>query len=62
MGEDLLPTTSEVSRLIEAAGAGNQTAASELVALVYDELRSLARNLLRRERSDQCIEVSIRLQ
>ena len=33
---------SEVTRLIEAAAAGNRCAAAELLPLVYDELRNLA--------------------
>jgi RNA polymerase sigma factor (TIGR02999 family) len=33
---------SDVTRLIDAAGAGDPTAAAELLPLVYDELRTLA--------------------
>src|SRR5690606_32888968 len=37
------PLPAEVTRLLHAAGAGDQKAASELLPLVYEELRKLAR-------------------
>jgi RNA polymerase sigma factor (TIGR02999 family) len=41
----------EVTRLLQAAAAGDASADERLFAVVYDELRSLAASLLRRERA-----------
>ena len=42
-------TKSEILRLLDSASAGDANAADQLVPLVYDELRQLAGNYLRRE-------------
>ncbi len=39
---DKLSTMSDVTRLLDAAAAGDRTAAADLLPLVYDELRKLA--------------------
>lgn len=55
-----MPTPSsgpdEVARLIEAARAGDQDALAALMPLVYDELRRIARNQVRRERPGQTLQ------
>ena len=42
--------------ILQELRSGDPTAADRLLPLVYDELRSLARNLLRRERSDHTLQ------
>ena len=46
---------SEVTRLLEAAEAGDQHAAAELLPIVYDELRKLAAAKLAREKPGQTL-------
>ena len=46
----------EVAQLIQAARAGDQRALSVLMPLVYDELRRIARNQVRRERPGQTLQ------
>ena len=46
---------SEVTRLLEAAEAGDQHAAAELLPIVYDELRKLAAARLAREKPGQTL-------
>jgi RNA polymerase sigma factor (TIGR02999 family) len=46
----------EVTRLIQAARAGNEQALASLMPLVYDELRRIARNQVRRERPGQTLQ------
>jgi RNA polymerase sigma factor (TIGR02999 family) len=48
--------SSQVTRLLAALGQGDRVAAEELVVLVYDELRRLARAQLRRERPGQTLQ------
>lgn len=43
------PPPHEVTRLLVAMGAGDQKAASDLLPLVYEELRRLARSRMDRE-------------
>ena len=51
------PTTvDDVTRLIQAARAGDQQALASLMPLVYDELRRIARNQVRRERPGQTLQ------
>lgn len=45
-----------MTRLLERAGAGSRGASDELLPLVYDELRRLARARLRRERPGQTLQ------
>jgi len=47
---------SDVTRLIDAAAAGDLQAASELLPLVYDELRKLAANRLAEEKPGQTLQ------
>src|SRR5215207_8180748 len=47
---------SDVTRLIDAAGAGDPTAAAELPPLVYDELRKLAAVRLADEKPGQTLQ------
>lgn len=53
-----LPTTGEVSRLLQAASAGDADALAKIVPLVYDELRRIASAYLRRERSDHTLQTT----
>jgi RNA polymerase sigma factor (TIGR02999 family) len=47
---------SEVSRILEAAATGDPAAASQLLPLVYDELRRLAAGQLAREAQGQSLQ------
>jgi RNA polymerase sigma factor (TIGR02999 family) len=49
---------SDVTRLIDAAAAGDQKAATELLPLVYDELRKLAAARLAAEKSGQTLQAT----
>jgi RNA polymerase sigma factor (TIGR02999 family) len=46
----------EVTRILDAAAAGDPTAAAELLPLVYDELRKLAAARLAEERPGQTLQ------
>ena len=48
----------DVTQLLVAWNQGNQTALEELLPVVYDELRKLARSYLRRERSDHTLQAT----
>src|SRR5262245_34701281 len=48
----------EVTRLIDAAAAGDAKAASELLPLVYDELRKLAAARMAEERPGQTLQAT----
>ncbi|MCG3127756.1 MAG: hypothetical protein CHACPFDD_02628 [Phycisphaerae bacterium] len=50
------PDSSRTTQLLLQLTAGDQRAAAELVPLVYDELRALAANYLRRERPDHTLQ------
>lgn len=47
---------SDVTILLERAGAGDAAAAEEILPLVYDELRRLARSYLQGERPDHTLQ------
>jgi RNA polymerase sigma factor (TIGR02999 family) len=47
-----------VTRLLDAAAAGDPTAAAELLPLVYDELRKLAAQRLAQERPGQTLQAT----
>jgi RNA polymerase sigma factor (TIGR02999 family) len=47
---------SQVTQIIEAAGAGDPNAANELLPIVYDELRRLAADKLSRENPGQTLQ------
>ena len=49
---------SDVTRLLDAAAAGDATAASALLPLVYDELRRLAAQKLAHERPGQTLQAT----
>jgi RNA polymerase sigma factor (TIGR02999 family) len=49
---------SEVTRLLDAAAAGNRKAAADLLPLVYDELRSLAAAQMASERADHTLDAT----
>ena len=50
------PTTHDVTRLLVAWGDGDVVASEQLMPLVYDELRYLARGYLRRERPNHTLQ------
>ena len=47
--------TGEITRLLQAFGDGKQEALDDLIPLVYDMLRAVARRQLRSERSDHTL-------
>jgi RNA polymerase sigma factor (TIGR02999 family) len=48
----------DVTQLLDAAAAGNSRAATDLLPLVYDELRRLAADHLARERSGHTLQAT----
>jgi RNA polymerase sigma factor (TIGR02999 family) len=50
-----LDGTGEITRLLEALGDGDHKALDDLIPLVYDMLRAIARRQLRSERSDHTL-------
>ena len=50
--------SSELSRVLEELGAGGRRSAEELLPLVYDELRSLARARMAREAPGQTLQAT----
>ena len=48
----------DVTRLLDAAAAGDSKAAADLLPLVYDELRRLAAALLAREKPGQTVQAT----
>jgi len=52
------PDPGEVTRLLSAARQGDGSAVDRLVALVYDELRAVARRQLRRWRPGQTLDTT----
>jgi RNA polymerase sigma-70 factor (ECF subfamily) len=52
------PVSHEVSGLLQAWSAGDQTALDQLTPIVYDELRRLARHYLKRERSGHSLQAT----
>ena len=51
-----MPPTQEITRILKDWSAGDANAASKLMPLVYEELRTLARNYLTRERGDHTLQ------
>ena len=51
-------TAHNVTQLLVAWNQGDQAALDQLLPVVYDELRSLARSYLRRERSDHTLQAT----
>ncbi len=54
-----MPETDEITRLLAAAREGDGEAFDRLVALVYQELRAIARRQLRRRRPGQTITTTV---
>ena len=52
------PSPETVTQLLIAWRNGDETALDELMPLVYEELRRMARNYLRRERSDHTLQTT----
>jgi RNA polymerase sigma-70 factor (ECF subfamily) len=52
------PPTKDVTLLLQKMSDGNQDVVSELVPLLYDELRRLASHYLRRERGDHTLQAT----
>lgn len=50
--------THDVTLLLRKASGGDKTAPAELLPLVYDELRKLARHYLENERSDHTLQAT----
>ncbi|HEV2844902.1 MAG TPA: sigma-70 family RNA polymerase sigma factor [Thermoanaerobaculia bacterium] len=61
MDQQTLGATSpgEITRLLAAARQGDGSATHRLVALLYDELRAMARSQLRRRRPGQTIDTTV---
>ena len=58
-GQDAAPvSTHEVTRLLQAWGAGDQAALERLLPLVYNELHRLAHSYMARERSGQTLQTT----
>jgi RNA polymerase sigma-70 factor (ECF subfamily) len=52
----MAPAAGDVTQLLADVQNGRPDAASQLIPLVYDELRGLARRQMRRERSDHTLQ------
>lgn len=50
------PLSTQISKLLDDWGKGNEEAREALIPLVYDELRRIARRRLRAERPDHTLE------
>jgi RNA polymerase sigma factor (TIGR02999 family) len=57
-GLDMAPGPSEVTRLLKAWSAGDEAALTELMPLVYNELRKAARRHMRNERPDHTLQAT----
>lgn len=51
-----MPATEEITQILKQWNAGEADASAKLMPLVYQELRSLARNYLARERGDHTLQ------
>src|SRR5260370_11097560 len=51
-----MPSNGEITQFLIKWGSGDVAALDELMPLVYDELRRLAGNCLRRERRDHTLQ------
>jgi RNA polymerase sigma factor (TIGR02999 family) len=56
--DGMSPPETDVTLLLSRVAAGNQEAANELVPLVYEELKRLARGYMRRERPDHTLQAT----
>ena len=57
-GKDNVSIKAAVTQLLNQAGAGNAQAASEVLPLVYEQLRALAGGRMRGERADQTLQAT----
>lgn len=57
-GEPPLPSSGEVTMLLEAVNGGDKIAAEKLLPLVYEELRKLARSRMGSERVDHTLDAT----
>lgn len=53
-----MPDSSDVTILLDRINEGDGSAPEELLPLVYDELRKLAQNYMRNERSDHTLQAT----
>lgn len=53
-----MPAPKDVTRMLQQLQGGNQEVVSELVPLLYDELRRLAAHYLRRERREHTLQAT----
>lgn len=53
-----LPGPAEVTRLLEAVNGGDRAAAADLLPLVYEELRKLARSRMNGERAEHTLQAT----
>ena len=53
-----MPAPGEITRLLADWSSGNQAALDKLMPLVYEELRRLASNYMRRERPDHMLQTT----
>ena len=53
-----MPGTGEITRLLADWSSGNQAALDKLMPLVYEQLRRLASNCMRRERPDHLLQTT----
>ncbi len=58
MSSDQQPRPNEVTRLLSEASGGNRDALDQLFPLVYDELKSISRSRLRREREGHTLNAT----
>ena len=56
VNEPVLPSYPEVTRLLEAVSGGDRKAAAELLPVVYEELRKLARVRMNSERPEHTLD------
>ena len=54
----MAPSPQQVTQLLVAWGSGDQAARDELMPLVYEELRRLAHQCIRRERPGHTLQTS----
>ena len=54
----MIPGSNEVTQLLVAWGDGDQSAFDKLIPLVYDELHTLARRYMARERREHTLQAS----
>jgi RNA polymerase sigma factor (TIGR02999 family) len=59
MSHEAAPTSGEVTRLLRECRGGDTAARDRVLALMYDDLRSLARHRLRREYVARTIEPTV---